>query len=156
MLCRKASWAEVGEPPILFINLLVINKTSGVEKPSPRDPNSPKIINNLSTPSACMKMDLMDPTFIVLLLLLSLLGLFCPIFPPFLSNQTTVKILRPRPDSGYVCFKYINPLVFTIVHYISSEPIGLGFLMHRTFVSEMKLGWIKWTCADGRRSRLTL
>ena len=54
MLSEKASVTEY-EPARLFFNLLATRKTSGVEKPSPMDPNNPRIIKNQSRLSACMR-----------------------------------------------------------------------------------------------------
>lgn len=79
MLLVKTSTPVVEALPTLFINLLVTYSTKGVVKPSPTAPMNPKAIQNISTPSACMKMDRTDPLlFFLTSVIMSFLSL--PIF----------------------------------------------------------------------------
>lgn len=63
MLCVKTSTETFVAFPIVFVNLLITNKTTGTASPLVAAPMHPKPIRNLSTPSACMKMDRKDPFF---------------------------------------------------------------------------------------------
>ena len=82
MLFEKLSAKETAEElvPILFIKWLVINNTKGVRSPSPTDPMNPKIINNKSTPSACMNMELIEP-FLLFFFIVTTLLFSCSMFP---------------------------------------------------------------------------
>lgn len=85
MLWMKVSTSMVDELPILLIMWLQIYKIKGALKPSPIAPMVPKIIRNQSSPSACMKMDLIDP----FMFLFSFITIFLPIFltHPFFRNK---------------------------------------------------------------------
>jgi len=85
MLWMKVSPSMVDELPILLIMWLQIYKIKGPLNPSPIAPMVPKIIRNQSSPSACMKMDLIDP----FMLLFSFITISLPIFSthPFFRNK---------------------------------------------------------------------
>ena len=79
--------------PILFIILLVINNTRGVPMPSPMAPTNPKIMRNISWPSACIKMDRIEPLLFLFFIAMEPELLWSPPPPPIWCNPL-VNFLR--------------------------------------------------------------
>lgn len=88
------SWTEVEVvTPMLFMRRLETTKTRGVVRPSPMAPMKPRVIRNLSTASACMKIDAIHQLLFFLFRILPSKSPFSfPIFfftfPLFLGIQT--------------------------------------------------------------------
>lgn len=81
MCDKKESVMETEEvAPMLFMRRLETIKTRGVVKPSPIAPMKPKVIRNLSTASACMKIDAFHHLFFFFILLFLLLLLLLLLF----------------------------------------------------------------------------
>lgn len=83
MWCVKLLVFEVSLPPRLFMSLLVTISITGIENPSQIAPKNPKVINNISALSACMKMDRKEPDLffcIVVLLIFSSKLINTPLF----------------------------------------------------------------------------
>ena len=60
-LCFKTSLSNFDALPILLIMWLVKSNTSRSLSPSKTAPKKPRAIKHISIPSACMKMDRIDP-----------------------------------------------------------------------------------------------
>lgn len=71
---KRDTLSDAPPLPILFIKLLLKTINSREENPSPTAPSNPRVIKNLSTASACMKIERTGTFFFFLISILLLLS----------------------------------------------------------------------------------